>query len=153
MQNFFGRLFLTEVVLETGAIAGPTFVCSSTAEDRQQAVMHIGASAQRPWGREVRGNNLLSKFHYWRDRIAELCLQLQRRRGPAASPATTPLALWAPPCLGMPPYWPQTTHKPVSLYFFWADNKQVSCDSLTCLNSLLGEWCECQDSLWVLLGI
>lgn len=153
MQHFFGRLFLTEVALETVTIAGPTFICSSTAGDRQQAVMHSGASAQRPWGREVRGNNLLSKFHYWRDHIAELHLQRRCRRGPAASPVTAPLALWAPPCLGMSPRWPQTTHKSVSLYFFWVDNKQVSCDSLTCLNSLLGEWREYQDSLWVLLGI
>lgn len=47
----------------------------------------------------------------------KLCLQLQCKLGPAPSPVTAPLALWAPPCLGMSPHWPQSSHKPVSLIF------------------------------------
>lgn len=47
----------------------------------------------------------------------KICLQFQCRQRAAASSVTAPLVLWAPPCLGMSPHWPQSTHKPVLLYF------------------------------------
>lgn len=151
MQNFWKAIFNLDWFRDVCCSLAPHCICSSTFEDRKQAVMQTGVSG-RGLEVETRGKNLFSKFPHWKDRIMKLCLQLQIILRPAAYPVTAPLASWAPPCLGMSPPRPRSTHKPVSLYFFWVDNKQVSCDSLTCLNSMPGEWPQYRDSLWVLLG-